>query len=121
VPGSNQARELLNALEEKMPNASKDAKTSDVSLDFAAEMPLEPSEEMADTTEAFDEGKTSRIPSWETVTMANIYSAQGHFDKAREIYESILSREPANEAAARGLRLISENKAEKQPRADLIA
>ena len=46
---------------------------------------------------------TQRIPSWETVTMANIYLAQGHLERARGIYESILLRDPQNEQARRGL------------------
>lgn len=47
-----------------------------------------------------------RVPSWETITMANIYSAQGHHDRARKIYESILSRDPGNEDAKRGIDLL---------------
>lgn len=41
--------------------------------------------------------------SWNTVTMAKIFAAQGHHDKAREIYREILSRDPANQAALDGL------------------
>ncbi len=48
-----------------------------------------------------------RVPSWETVTMANIYSAQGHRDRAREIYEAILKRDPHNDAARRGLEFVT--------------
>lgn len=51
--------------------------------------------------------ETRRIPSWETVTMANIYTAQGHYDRARDIYNSILSRDPGNEAAMKGLEFLS--------------
>lgn len=43
------------------------------------------------------------LPAWQTVTMAKIYSSQGHDDKAREIYEAILSRDPTNDAARIGL------------------
>ncbi len=50
---------------------------------------------------------TARVPSWETVTMANIYLAQGHVDRARGIYESILLRDPTNEQARRGLEEIA--------------
>jgi len=47
-----------------------------------------------------------RTPSWETVTMANIYSAQGHYDRARKIYQSILNRDPDNGAARKGLETL---------------
>lgn len=46
-------------------------------------------------------------PSWQTVTMAGIYAAQGHVDQARHIYESILESDPANEAAQQGLAALS--------------
>ncbi|NLD28578.1 MAG: tetratricopeptide repeat protein [Myxococcales bacterium] len=39
--------------------------------------------------------------------MANIYSAQGHRDRAREIYEAILKRDPHNDAARRGLEFVT--------------
>jgi len=48
------------------------------------------------------------FPTWQTVTMAKIYSAQGHTDKAREIYRAILSRDPSNEAARSGLNSLGE-------------
>lgn len=46
-------------------------------------------------------------PSWQTVTMAGIYAAQGHLDRARDIYESILQSDPTNEAAQQGLANLS--------------
>ncbi|MBI4127044.1 MAG: tetratricopeptide repeat protein [Deltaproteobacteria bacterium] len=50
------------------------------------------------------EGEEIRLPQhWQTVTMARIFMAQGHTDKARQIYEAILRGEPHNEAAAKGL------------------
>ena len=42
-------------------------------------------------------------PSWETVTMAKIYVAQGLTDRAREVYESILQRDPHNVEAKTSL------------------
>ncbi|HPM41307.1 MAG TPA: tetratricopeptide repeat protein [bacterium] len=45
-------------------------------------------------------------PSWKTVTMAGIYASQGHFDRARGIYEAILKSDPQNEAARRGLETL---------------
>ena len=48
------------------------------------------------------------MPSeWQTVTMAQIYAEQGHADRAREIYYSILEKDPQNEDAHRGLAAIN--------------
>jgi tetratricopeptide (TPR) repeat protein len=48
------------------------------------------------------------IPSgWETITMAKIYSSQGHVDEARRIFKTILEREPENEEARQGLAAIN--------------
>ncbi|MFA4873750.1 MAG: tetratricopeptide repeat protein [bacterium] len=44
-----------------------------------------------------------RYKSWNTVTMASIFASQGHYDRAREIYNSILAHDPGNEAAQRGM------------------
>ncbi len=46
---------------------------------------------------------TGRDVSWDTVTMAGIFASQGHYDKARDIYRSILDHDPGNEAAQRGI------------------
>jgi tetratricopeptide (TPR) repeat protein len=45
------------------------------------------------------ENLPSEHEAWHTVTMAKILETQGHFDRARKIYKSILEREPDNEAA----------------------
>lgn len=44
---------------------------------------------------------------WQTITMARIFMAQGHMDKARQIYEAILQGEPMNEVARQGLAELS--------------
>lgn len=44
--------------------------------------------------------------SFNTITMAHIYLNQGHYDKAKRIFEDILNREPENEFARRGLAQI---------------
>lgn len=41
--------------------------------------------------------------SWQTVTMAKIYAAQGHKEKARQVYQLILQRDPQNREAREGL------------------
>lgn len=41
--------------------------------------------------------------SWNTVTMARIYTAQGHYDRARRIYRTILSEDPDNETVRKEL------------------
>jgi Tfp pilus assembly protein PilF len=46
---------------------------------------------------------TTHSASWQTITMADIFAKQGHNDKAREIYLSILSQDPENEAARKGI------------------
>ncbi len=40
-------------------------------------------------------------------TLAEIYMRQGHFDKAREIYERLLSKDEANHFYRRRLALLS--------------
>lgn len=53
------------------------------------------------------EESTSFYPSWQTITMAQIYAAQGYVNRAKGIYKAILSRDPANEAARKGLKEIA--------------
>ncbi len=45
--------------------------------------------------------------SWQTITMADIFASQGHSDRAREIYQSILAKDPNNEAARKGIESLS--------------
>lgn len=97
VPASEQARQLRMAIDAT--RKEQIASAPGVSL-----------ESMSLHKESTTEG-SGRIPSWETVTMANIYSAQGHFSKAKKIYKAILDREPENEAAKRGLEYLA-NKGE---------
>ena len=52
---------------------------------------------------ATETSEITRDPSWETVTMAGILAKQGHGERAREIYRSILEGDPANEAARAGI------------------
>ena len=42
-----------------------------------------------------------------STTLAEIYMRQGHFDKAREVYERLLSRDAANSFYRRRLTLLS--------------
>ena len=44
--------------------------------------------------------------SLETLTMARLFAAQGHADKARQVYQAILKREPANREALDALRKL---------------
>jgi tetratricopeptide (TPR) repeat protein len=69
------------------------------------EIEPEPEEELAvEKKDEWDRALMSAEPAaWQTVTMAKIYAAQGHDDKARSIYQAILSNDPANEAARDGL------------------
>lgn len=61
---------------------------------------IEKSSEPAPTGPITPEPKTS---NWQTLTMAKIYEAQGHHEQAREVYQSILERDPQNEEAKQGL------------------
>jgi len=61
-------------------------------------------EPAVETTDEWDRSTASIEPAaWQTVTMAKIYATQGHDEKARSIYQAILSQDPANEAARDGL------------------
>ncbi|MFH1874679.1 MAG: tetratricopeptide repeat protein [Pseudomonadota bacterium] len=52
--------------------------------------------------------KKAKSPKkWHTVTMANIYAQQGHVERAKNIFESILEREPDNQEAKKGLAAIT--------------
>lgn len=53
-----------------------------------------------------DEVSAGMPSSWNTLTMANIYASQGHFERARNIYRSILDADPTNEEARRGLGVL---------------
>ncbi|OGQ22824.1 MAG: hypothetical protein A3I05_08185 [Deltaproteobacteria bacterium RIFCSPLOWO2_02_FULL_44_10] len=51
-----------------------------------------------------EEKHEEKLPeNWETITMAEIFQAQGHADKARKIFESILRRDPHNHEAEKRL------------------
>ena len=59
-----------------------------------------------------NDAKASNLP-WETLTMADIYISQGHYEKAKRIYKSILNREPDNEAAKTGINRIMKYSSER--------
>ena len=42
-------------------------------------------------------------PEFHTVTLADLYMAQGHFERAKAVLDDILSRDPQNEEAAKKL------------------
>ena len=37
------------------------------------------------------------FPEFHTITMAELYMSQGHFERARTVLDNILSRDPQNE------------------------
>lgn len=43
---------------------------------------------------------------WQTITMAKIYTAQGHCDQARQVYQAILAKDPQNQEAIQGLKQL---------------
>lgn len=63
-----------------------------------------------ETRPVADTAATSKEPaSWETITMGKIYQSQGLLDRAREVFLSILARDPHNnEAKTRLAQLESE-------------
>ncbi|MDP2599210.1 MAG: hypothetical protein Q8P84_00550 [Deltaproteobacteria bacterium] len=52
------------------------------------------------------EGKKSF--AWETLTMARLFAAQGHTEKAKSVYQAILKREPSNREALDALHSLSQ-------------
>lgn len=50
--------------------------------------------------------KSREKAGWQTVTMAKIFAAQGHKEKAREVYQHILKQDPQNREAQEGLKAL---------------
>ena len=62
-----------------------------------------------DKTEDVEEDPIEDIyPEFHTVTLADLYIAQGHFERAKAVLDDILSRDPKNEEAA--IKLAEANK-----------
>lgn len=61
-------------------------------------------------TEELSCSKRSQAPlettRWQTITMAKIYTAQGHRDQARQVYQAILAKDPQNQEAIQGLKQL---------------
>lgn len=76
--------------------------------DITEDMPLS---EVDDTIELSPEAVEGESvidsPAWHTVTMAQLFASQGHVERARRIYKTILERDPSNEDAKKGLSEIS--------------
>ena len=94
VPSNRQALSLMDEIA-----GVRESERVYASESKAVRRPVAPSLEDAAPTPELS-------PSWKTVTMAGIYASQGHFDRARGIYEAILNSDPANEAARRGLETL---------------
>lgn len=64
--------------------------------------------ELMDQAEApaMVEAPPPKKSSWETVTMAKIFADQGHVDQAKQVYQTILERDPSNEEALNGLKQL---------------
>lgn len=87
VPKNTQAKDLLEKIDE--------ARTGD-----ARRM-------MVEVPKSAEAKELEMPPEWQTVTMAKIFAEQGHMERAREIYYSILEKDPQNEDAHRGLAAIN--------------
>jgi tetratricopeptide (TPR) repeat protein len=73
--------------------------------DVGGKVELEEEEEITSEYPTQEPAEVTKedAPEWQTVTMAKIYSSQGHHEKAKQIYRAILARDPSNEAAREGL------------------
>lgn len=60
-----------------------------------------------------DDGSTT--DELATMTLADIYAAQGYHDKALRIYRDVLNRQPDNDDVRRKIEMLSERKAPAQP------
>lgn len=84
-PSNEQARQLLNNVENK---------------EHVERV-------VTDMESAYEEEEPETASEWQTITMAKIYVAQGHKQRAQQIFHSILEREPENEDAKKGLASIN--------------
>jgi len=108
-----QATKILDELAEIAPNNRLILK-----LKSSLHLPYEPKEEEksrinhATLNNTPSNDAKAFNPPWETLTMADIYISQGHYEKAKRIYKSILNREPNNEAAKTGINRIMKHSSE---------
>ncbi len=81
---------------------------SSIAEDVKNDTPTHIAENIPDTAkESSKSNDPTNLLSWETVTMADIYAAQGHHARAKSIYESILKQNPDNIDAKYGLEQLS--------------
>jgi hypothetical protein len=60
-----------------------------------------------DDMDGENDGMEAIYSEFHTVTLADLYMAQGHFERARAVLDDILSRDPKNEEAVKKLAEIS--------------
>jgi len=122
LPGDAGVRKLLEDLEgspveDKDPTEAECCAAEDGVVDDGIGESVQTTAEAAvetpvGTTEVKSEGdKKELVPSAEdeliaTMTLAEIYASQGFYDKAIEIYQKILIREPTNEIAKKRIEAI---------------
>ncbi len=92
------SRDNWEEASEELHRALRIAPQNSLAKDMLAEIDILMSKERDRPKE-----QTIHNASWQTVTMAEIFAKQGHNEKAREIYLSILSQDPENEAARKGI------------------
>jgi predicted Zn-dependent protease len=66
-----------------------------------------PPEETTSREEYPDEDVEDVSPEFHTVTLADLYLSQGHFDRARTVLNDIISRDPGNKDAVKKLAEIN--------------
>lgn len=89
------AREILRRVLLGQPNQHKAAELMEL-MDQQEAPPPEPAATLP----------PKKIGSWETVTMAKIFAEQGHTEQAKQVYRTILERDPGNEDALTGLKQL---------------
>lgn len=113
-----------DAAPESVPRAASEpeAPAEEPAEPFPPEEPLATAAALGESWPSDDE-KTREEPAaiaddrTATLTMAELYSKQGHEDAAREIYERVLERDPANEEVRSRLAALSESRAAPEPSA----
>lgn len=90
MPSNEEAKQLVN------PQSAGTTAFENVE-EITEDMPMSDVEDDEETDLISDNA------AWHTMTMAQILESQGHFERARKIYRSILEKDPHNQAARQKL------------------
>ncbi|MFA4973068.1 MAG: tetratricopeptide repeat protein [bacterium] len=101
--------ELMQALSIRADNAQAKGMMEEIAALRRAErdrLRVEPRTEPRPVALPVENHAAIRHPSWNTITMAGILAAQGHRERAKEIYQTILTGDPSNAAARAGIEAL---------------